>query len=233
MTARPTMATRVGPPTAGGRWSIVPLAESDATIRGHALGETLLERYGIVTRGSVQAEGVLGGFALAYKVLSGFEQQGRARRGYFIEKLGAAQFGTAGSVDRLRTFAPQDEAQERSRPVLALAATDPANPFGAALPWPQGEGHRPGRKAGALVAVVDGALAVYLERGGKTALTFTADEAALADAAGALSQLVRSRGVEKLTVEKIDGVFALGTPFGDALVAAGFVANPRGLRMRS
>ncbi|AZZ48017.1 ATP-dependent helicase [Rathayibacter rathayi] len=233
MTARPTMATRVGPPTAGGRWSIVPLAESDATVRGHALGETLLERYGIVTRGSVQAEGVLGGFALAYKVLSGFEQQGRARRGYFIEKLGAAQFGTAGSVDRLRTFAPQDEVQERSRPVLALAATDPANPFGAALPWPQGEGHRPGRKAGALVAVVDGALAVYLERGGKTALTFTSNDSALADAAGALSRLVRSRGVEKLTVEKIDGVFALGTPFGDALVAAGFVANPRGLRMRS
>ncbi|PPH32767.1 ATP-dependent helicase [Rathayibacter rathayi] len=233
MTARPTMATRVGPPTAGGRWSIVPLAESDATVRGHALGETLLERYGIVTRGSVQAEGVLGGFALAYKVLSGFEQQGRARRGYFIEKLGAAQFGTAGSVDRLRTFAPQDEVQERSRPVLALAATDPANPFGAALPWPQGEGHRPGRKAGALVAVVDGALAVYLERGGKTALTFTSNDSALADAAGALSRLVRSRGVEKLTVEKIDGVFALGTPFGDALVAAGFVANPRGLKMRS
>lgn len=81
--------------------------------------------------------------------------------------------------------------------------------------------------------MVDGALAVYLERGGKTALTFTRDESALADAAGALSQLVRSRGVEKLTVEKIDGVFALGTPFGDALVAAGFVANPRGLRMRS
>ncbi|MDY0913359.1 ATP-dependent helicase [Rathayibacter festucae] len=233
MTARPTMATRVGPPTAGGRWSIVPLAESDATIRGHALGETLLERYGIVTRGSVQAEGVLGGFALAYKVLSGFEQQGRARRGYFIEKLGAAQFGTAGSVDRLRTFAPQDEAQQRARPVFALAATDPANPFGAALPWPQGEGHRPGRKAGALVAVVDGELAVYLERGGKTALTFSADETVLADAAGALAQLVRSRGVEKLTVEKIDGVFALGTPFGDALTAAGFVANPRGLRLRA
>ncbi|ROQ15873.1 Lhr family ATP dependent helicase [Rathayibacter sp. PhB93] len=233
MTARPTMATRVGPPTAGGRWSIVPLAESDATIRGHALGETLLERYGIVTRGSVQAEGVLGGFALAYKVLSGFEQQGRARRGYFIEKLGAAQFGTAGSVDRLRTFAPQDEAQQRARPVFALAATDPANPFGAALPWPQGEGHRPGRKAGALVAVVDGELAVYLERGGKTALTFSSDETVLADAAGALAQLVRSRGVEKLTVEKIDGVFALGTPFGDALTAAGFVANPRGLRLRA
>ncbi|WP_153038893.1 DNA glycosylase AlkZ-like family protein, partial [Rathayibacter tanaceti] len=230
---RTTMATRIGPPTAGGRWSIVPLAESDPTIRGHALGETLLERYGIVTRGSVQAEGVLGGFALAYKVLSGFEQQGRARRGYFIEKLSAAQFGTAGSVDRLRTFAPQDEVQEKPRSVLALAATDPANPFGAALPWPQVEGHRPGRKAGALVAVVDGALAVYLERGGKTALTFTADETVLADAAGALAQLVRSRGVEKLTVEKIDGAFALGTPFGDALVAAGFVANPRGLRMRS
>lgn len=230
--ARPTMATRTGPPTAGGRWSIVPLAESDATVRGHALGETLLERYGVVTRGSVQAEGVLGGFALAYKVLSGFEQQGKARRGYFIEKLGAAQFGTAGSVDRMRAFVRQDD-EKRARPVLALAATDPANPFGAALPWPAGEGHRPGRKAGALVAIVDGELAVYLERGGKTALTFSADETVLADAAGALAQLVRGRGVEKLTVEKVDGVFSLGTPFGDALTAAGFVANPRGLRMRA
>ncbi|NQX11881.1 ATP-dependent helicase [Microbacteriaceae bacterium VKM Ac-2855] len=232
--ARPSMVTRTGPPTAGGRWSIVPLADTDATVRGHALGETLLERYGVVTRGAVQAEGVLGGFALAYKVLSGFEEQGKARRGYFIEKLGAAQFGTAGSVDRLRAFVrPDDGDERRARPVLALAATDPANPFGAALPWPPGEGHRPGRKAGALVAIVDGDLAVYLERGGKTALTFSDDETVLADAAGAFAQLVRGRGVEKLTVEKVDGAFSLGTPFGDALTAAGFVANPRGLRMRA
>ncbi|AJM77137.1 ATP-dependent helicase [Rathayibacter toxicus] len=231
--ARNAMATRTGPPTAGGRWSLVPLAESDPTIRAHALGESLLERYGILTRGSVQAEGVFGGFALAYKVLSGFEQQGRARRGYFIEKLGAAQFGTAGSVDRLRTFVSRDEMPERQRSAVALAATDPANPFGAALPWPQGTGHRPGRKAGALIALVDGTLAVYLERGGTTALTFTDDEGTLADAARALAQLVPSRRLDTLTVGKVDGVFALGTPFGDALVAAGFVPSPRGVRLRA
>lgn len=229
---RTTMATRIGPPTAGGRWSIVPLAESDPTIRGHALGETLLERYGIVTRGSVQAEGVLGGFALAYKVLSGFEQQGRARRGYFIEKLSAAQFGTAGSVDRLRTFAPQDEVQEKPRSVLALAATDPANPFGAALPWPQveatGPDARPVRSS------------PWSTAPSRCTSSAAARPPSPSPPTRPSSRMPRAHSrsscapeESKLTVEKIDGAFALGTPFGDALVAAGFVANPRGLRMRS
>ncbi|MET0932648.1 MAG: ATP-dependent helicase, partial [Mycetocola sp.] len=104
---RPSMSTRVAP-TLGGRWSILPLAEQDPTVRTAATAETLLERYGVVTRGSVMGEGVPGGFALTYRVLSTFEDTGRVRRGYFIDGLGAAQFATAGTVDRLRSFARTD-----------------------------------------------------------------------------------------------------------------------------
>jgi len=188
---RPSMPSRQGPPTVSGRWSIVPVADTSSTRRAHALGETLLERYGVVTRGAVMGENVLGGFALVYKTLSGFEEMGRCRRGYFVEGLGAAQFATAGTIDRMRGYVDQQERAERgdrSAPVaVTLAATDPANPYGAVLPWPalpEGTGHRPGRKAGGLVVLVDGQLVLYVERGGKSLLVFdpvTAD----ADAAGA------------------------------------------------
>jgi len=274
--ARPSMPSRGGPPTAGGRWSIVPLAETDATVRAAATAETLLERYGVVTRGSVATERVPGGFALAYKVLSGFEESGRARRGYFIETLGAAQFSTGGTVDRLRSFSRDPSLPAPAPAAIALAATDPANPYGAALPWPSsggddadgpadaaadggamtgaaaargsaaapataaastraptGTGHRPGRKAGALVVLVDGALVLYVERGGKTVLGFTDDEATLRVASGSLAALVRSGGVDRLAVEKANGAFVLGTALGDALQDAGFLATPRGLRLRA
>ena len=150
------MPVRTGPPETAGRWALLPERDSDPTRRAHARAEHLLERHGVVTRGAVVSERVVGGFAGVYKVLSAFEDTGRCRRGYFIEGLGAAQFGTAGAIDRLRTFTEPDRATSGTKPsVVALAATDPANPFGAALPWPDaGEeraGHRPGRKAGALV----------------------------------------------------------------------------------
>ncbi len=262
--ARPSMPSRGGPPTAGGRWSIVPLAETDATVRAAASAETLLERYGVVTRGSVATERVPGGFALAYKVLSGFEESGRARRGYFIETLGAAQFSTGGTVDRLRSFSRDPSLPSPAPTALALAATDPANPYGAALPWPSsggedsadapggsaggsgasaaedgatpaatGTGHRPGRKAGALVVLVDGALVLYVERGGKTVLAFSEDETTLRLAGDSLAALVRSGGVDKLAIEKANGAFVLGTPVGHALQDAGFLATPRGLRLRA
>jgi ATP-dependent Lhr-like helicase len=234
--ARPTAPTRTGPPTVAGRWSILPLPELDATVRAHAFAETMLDRYGVVTRGSVAAEGNPGGFALAYRVLSTFEESGRARRGYFVDGLGAAQFATRGTVDRLRSFV-LDATADPPLEAVTLAATDPANPYGAALPWPrvddQNSGHRPGRKAGALVVLVDGALALYIERGGKTVLTFTADEQCLAAVARALASVVHGRGVAGLTVETVDGSFVLGTALGTALIAAGFVATPRGLRLRS
>jgi len=233
-----------GPPTGGGRWSLLPLAEGDTTIRAKAMAESLLERHGVVTRGAVVSEGIRGGFALAYKVLSGFEETGRARRGYFVEGLGAAQFATSATVDRLRSFARDADAAP-ILDALTLAATDPASPFGAALPWPpapepepgtssapEKRGHRPGRKAGALVAMVDGALVLYVERGGKTVLTFSADEAVLRAAAGSLASTVRAR-LGKLRVERVDGEFSVGSPLGLLLVEAGFAPTPQGLRLRA
>jgi len=226
-----------GPPTGGGRWSLLPLAEGDTTIRAKALGELLLERHGVVTRGAVVSEGIRGGFALAYKVLSGFEETGRARRGYFVQGLGAAQFATTATVDRLRSFVRPHEEQP-PHVAITLAATDPANPYGAALPWPRDaeeldtkRGHRPGRKAGAMVVMVDGALTVYVERGGKTVLTFTDEPLALNAAANSLTATVRER-LGKLRIERIDGEFSIGTPLGIALAAAGFAATPQGLRLR-
>ena len=120
---------------------------------------------------------------------------------------------------------------------LALAATDPANPFGAALPWPpQESGHRPGRKAGAIVALVDGTLTLYVERGGKTLLTFTDDEELLAGGIEALGRVVREGALGRLTVEKADGASILGQDsevLRRAMESAGFVATPRGLRLRA
>ena len=253
--ARPSMPTRVGPPTVGGRWSLIPAAETDATLRGHFIGDQLLERYGVVTRGSVMNERLAGGFALAYKILSGFEETGRSRRGYFIETLGASQFSTGGTIDRLRTFAPDapetpgSPAGASASTAVTLAATDPANPYGAALNWPATSiaGHRPGRKAGALVVLVDGRLALYLERGGKTLLTFAPVDPAsdagdsessaaardLAAASVSLAASVTGGRVAKLTIEKADGVFPVGTPIGRALEAAGFVSSPQGMRLRA
>ncbi|WIB60045.1 ATP-dependent helicase [Curtobacterium sp. MCLR17_007] len=259
---RPTLPTQSGPPSVGGRWSLLPLAEADGTVRAAATAEQLLERYGVVTRGAVQVEGVRGGFAGVYRVLARFEESGRARRGYFIEGLGAAQFATSPTIDRLRTYArdlDDDERanQDRAREVLTLAATDPANPYGASLPWPtdaapepdtavppaasaappttegaKARGHRPGRKAGALVVLLDGELGVYVERGGKSVLTFTDDPADLTAAAASIAATVRS-GLGKLSVERVDGVFVLESPLGDALRAAGFAATPQGVRLRA
>ncbi|MFB2583187.1 ATP-dependent helicase [Herbiconiux sp. P15] len=237
--ARATMQTRVGPPTAGGRWSMLPEPVADPTLRAHATAEMLLDRYGIVTRGSVVSERVPGGFALVYRVLSQFEESGRCRRGYFVETLGAAQFATGGTVDRLRGFSPDAvgrEGRERQFEAITLAATDPANPYGAALGWPTIEdstGHKPGRKAGALVCLVDGDLVLYLERGGKSALAFTDDQEQIAAAARSVAGAVTTGRVDRLAVERVNGDFVLGTPVGTALETAGFTGTPRGLRLRA
>jgi ATP-dependent Lhr-like helicase len=253
----PQLPSRTGPPTAAGRWSLLPELEQDPTRRAHASAEALLERHGVVIRGAVASERVPGGFAGVYKVLSAFEDSGRCRRGYFVAGLGAAQFGAPGAVDRLRSFShdlsPDDapdlpgagppELGEQRAP-LALAATDPANPYGAALPWPDGRadpggeaavGHRPGRKAGALVVLVDGGLAVYVERGGRTLLTFTDDVEVLTSAAAELVAAVRRGALGRLTVERADGEHILGRqdPLRKALETAGFVVTPRGLRLRA
>ena len=215
---------------------MLPPREPDPTRRAAAIAETLLDRYGVVTRGAVAAERVDGGFASAYRVLSAFEDSGRCRRGYVVEGLGAAQFAAPGAVDRLRGMA----SDRRDRlPALVLAATDPANPYGAALPWPgrpspvDGPGHRPGRKAGALVVLVDGELVVYVERGGRTLLSFAESAPALQPAADALALAVHAGQLGKLQVERADGGSVLATPLAQALSAAGFHATPRGLRLRA
>jgi ATP-dependent Lhr-like helicase len=229
--ARPTLPTQAGPPSVAGRWSLLPVAQDDTTVRAKATAEMLLDRHGVITRGAVVSEGIRGGFALMYKVLSRFEETGRARRGYFIDGLGGAQFATGATVDRLRNFIRDPDTT--AEPVaLTLAATDPANPYGAALGWPQTTGHRPGRKAGAMVVMVDGFLVLYIERGGKTVLTFSEEQPILAAAASSLAATVR-RGLGKLRVELVDGEFSIGTPLGTALADAGFAATPQGLRLRT
>ncbi len=241
-TGRPAVPVRGGPPTVAGRWSLLPAREADPTVRAHARAEVLLERHGVLTRGAVVAEGIPGGFAAAYRVLSGFEEAGRVRRGYFVEGLGAAQFGLTGAVDRLRASTRPPGEPEEATPArtLVLAAADPANPYGAALPWPSrpadaATGHRPGRKAGALVVLVDGGLTLYVERGGRSLLSWTENPSRLQAAADALALAVREGALGKLTVERADGegVLSAGHPLADALAAAGFHATPRGLRIRS
>ncbi|MFQ3557243.1 ATP-dependent helicase [Streptomyces gramineus] len=353
LTAAARTASRTGPPTVAGRWSLLPEREPDTTVRAHALARTLLDRHGVVTRGAVAAEGVEGGFSAVYRILSVFEESGQARRGYVVEGLGAAQFAMDGAVDRLRAVsnardrgdtlpgtasadgAPAGAARfaqggplasagfggsggsggetplgpfdESDLPVLdgdftwpqdppaapgdyvsprdlaptdpfaapgyggprggspanpyaygnhrtrtpaapdpravVLAAADPANAYGAALPWPEpptGAGHKPGRKAGSLVVLVDGELTLYMERGGKTLLAWPAapdtdagDDPRLRTAAEALAAAARAGSLGTVTVERINGATALTSPLGALLEGAGFVANPRGLRLRA
>jgi ATP-dependent Lhr-like helicase len=249
------MPNRSGPPSGVGRWSLLPARSADGTRRAHALAETLLDRHGILTRGAVLAERAPGGFAGVYRVLKAFEDSGRCRRGYFVESLGAAQFALPGAVDRMRAMAsattddqpptgplayPGGAPGRRSTgpSAIVLSAADPANPYGAALPWPErtvdgAAGHRPGRKAGALVVLVDGALVLYVERGGRSLLSWTDDTALLAPAVDALALAVRDGSLGKLAVERADGEFVLTTPLGLALEAAGFRPTPRGLRLRA
>ena len=233
---------RSADPTVAGRWSAVAAAEPDSTLRTHYQAELLMNRHGVVTRGAVAAEGVPGGFATLYKVLSTFEEAGRCQRGYFVESLGGAQFAVASTVDLLRSYLDGIDPERRENRAVVLAAADPANPYGAALPWPtaseegRGPAARPGRKAGALVVLVDGQLAWFAERGGRSLLTFTDDPGANHAAAAALADLVTTRRIASILVERVDGMPALhpgrSGPAVDALTDAGFSRTPRGLRLR-
>ncbi|OKJ00962.1 ATP-dependent helicase [Kitasatospora sp. CB01950] len=234
--ARPS--SRSGPPTAAGRWSLLPSFGGDPTVRAAAQAQALLDRHGILTRGTVAAERVPGGFAGVYRVLAAFEERGKARRGYFVEGLGGAQFAMEGAADRLRSVnsrlertngdwsatSPADAPQ-----AVVLAAADPANAYGAALSWPEPPedttgAHRPARKAGSLVALVDGELVLYLERGGKSLLTWSTEGPALTAALAALTK--------PLTIERINGHPALTSPLGPHLETAGFHPTPKGYRIR-
>ncbi len=226
----PAFPSRLGPPAGQGRWSLIREQQIDPTRRAHSVANQLLERHGIVTRGTVVAERVPGGFAGIYPVLKAMEESGRCRRGYFVEGLGGAQFALAGAVDRMRAMSDADD----EAATQVLAATDPASPYGAALAWPEREGtHRPGRKAGALVVLVAGRLALYVEKGGRSLLSYSDDPAVMQPAIDALVLTAREGMLGRLTVQKADGEAVEDTQFGRALLDAGFRLTSRGLRLRA
>ncbi len=228
----PRPGVRTTPPITAGRWSRVPRG-SDARTRERYAADLFaqLDRYGVLTRGSVQAEDAEGGFGAAYRALSTLEESGQCRRGYFVEGLGAAQFAVPGAIDRLRDH--QRDPDLENPAAVVLAAADPANAYGAALPWPEREGHRPGRKAGALVILVDGFLVLYVERGGRTLLSFTGDERMLAPAVTALAGAVTSGRLGRVTIERADGVQIFAAErLTRLLEAAGFRMTPQGMRLR-
>jgi ATP-dependent Lhr-like helicase len=227
---RPGRLRRTGPPAGAGRWSLVahllqPVPSS--TEVSHARALQLLERHGVLAREAALGEGVPGGFAAVYGVLKVMEESGKVRRGYFVSGLGAAQFAFPGAVDRLRDLR---DVQEPGI-ALALAATDPAQPFGMALPWPDGPG-RPARTAGAYVILQDGELAAFLERGARSLLTFPAAERddAWVDALVSLAKEARVRRIE---LQRIDGVPSGESRWAPRLREAGFAEGYRGLVLRA
>lgn len=238
----------------------------DPTVAALARADLLLDRYGVLTRGCLQSEDSPGGFSQLYRIYSEAEDRALVRRGYFIEGLGAAQFAAPATVDALRSAADRlgsrDEQLRRTATeevfgtftVTLLAATDPANPYGAALAWPELPKlsdasaplrHRPARKAGACMVLVDGAPVLYLERGAKTLLIFTTDPVLLEAAAPAIARMMDSGGMDKISIEKVNDVELLnGSPTFDqngedpvqtlrrALQHQGFYTTVRGLSMR-
>jgi ATP-dependent Lhr-like helicase len=222
---RPGRLARLGPPAGSGRWSLVaPLLtpRPSTTEAAHARALQLLERYGVLTREAALGEGLEGGFAGVYPVLKALEERGRVRRGYFVAGLGAAQFALPGAVDRLRSH------REAGDTTHVLAATDPAQPYGAALPWPESAG-RPARAAGAHVVLIDGELAAYLERGGHSLVTFDVD-----GWASALHQLVERGRYRSLEIRKVNGEPAREVEdAAEQLRRAGFVDGYKGLVYRA
>ena len=211
-----------------GRWFRVFEPPASPTLRAHATAQALLRRHGVLTRGAAAAERVSGGFAAVYRVMAAMEDAGQVQRGYFVEGLGVAQFAGSAAVDRLRTL------DDRAGQVLALAATDPANPYGAALSWPATpDTHRPGRKAGATVVLDGDGLALFAERGGKSLITWcdVADGRA-PPAVTALVAAVRSGHRPPLHIQQVDGVPVHTSPWRDVLTDGGLVLTPRGLRLR-
>jgi ATP-dependent Lhr-like helicase len=215
-----------------GRWSLTGAlfaVEPEPGERRRTLAELLLERYGIVTREQVLAEGIAGGFSILYDALGQLETLGVCRRGYFIEGLGGAQFALPGAVERLRSQRADDAA-----PPLVLAATDPAQPYGAALPWPRrdDEARRPQRVAGAYVVLAGAEPVVYVERGGKGISTLCeAGDPRLYPALEALAAFVTAGRGRKLSLERVDGEPVVGSRWEPMLVELGFRAGPRKLTL--
>ena len=235
---RPFRSRRIGPPGSEGRWSLLPSPAGTATERAAALAQTLLARHGVVTREAVHAEEIAGGFSAVYPVLKAMEDAGRARRGYFVAGLGGAQFAVPGAEERLRSF--REPAQEPL--TLMLAATDPANPYGATLPWPLREGDgdatsRAQRAAGAQVVLHDGRLLAWLGRGEHHLHAFLpAEEPSRSQSARALAAALAAQVDEgrrkALLIARVDGVEVALSPLAPELRAAGFIPGIKGYLKR-
>jgi ATP-dependent Lhr-like helicase len=205
-----------------GRWSRTEGLFAGTPDR-RALAELLLERQGIVTRDGVRGEGIPGGYSAVYSELKDLETIGGCRRGYFVEGLGGAQFALPGAVERLRELRSDADPEP-----LVLAAADPAQPYGAALPWPKRAGARAARVAGAQVVLLGGEAALFVERGGRTIVPLREpDEEWLRPAIEALVAHVRGGGGKRLAVERFDGRPVTETEIMPLLVEAGFLAGPR------
>ncbi len=240
---RPNMRSlsRTGPAAGTGRWSLTSALREPAVTSTEASANKaaqLLERYGVVTREMALAEGAVGGFAGVYPVLKEMEERGQVRRGYFVEGLGAAQFALAGAVDRLRDYRdsgegfvePDDEPSLDSR-WLTLSAGDPAQPYGAALPWPETDG-RPSRSTGAYVISSDGHPVAFVERGGRSLVVF---EPGTSDFGwvSSLTALVSSGRIRGLEIRTVNSAPTGESPeIRDALIAGGFKTGYRGPTFR-
>jgi ATP-dependent Lhr-like helicase len=185
--------------------------------RALAVANNLLDRFGIVTRDIVLAEGTPGGFSGLYAAFSSLEDVGSVRRGYFIEGMGGAQFALPGAVERLRRPEPA---------TIVLSAVDPANPYGASVPWPSSEG-KAERRSGASVCLVDGRPAAWLDSSGRRIVTFGVEDAVVVDAIHRLAS-VRSR----VQIATIDGAEVLDHALGPELINAGFTSGYKGLALR-
>jgi ATP-dependent Lhr-like helicase len=216
-------------PAVQGRWSLTGAlfgADDDPVARRRTQAELLLERYGIVTREQVLAEGIPGGFSSLYDSLSALETIGVARRGYFVEGLGGAQFALPGAVERLRAQRDDDAA-----PPLVLAATDPAQPYGSVLKWPDSP-RRPARQAGAYVVSAGAEPVLFVERGGKgLQVLVDADDPRIEPSLAALAETVQRGRIKRLALEKIDGEPVVGSAYEERLIDLGFRAGPRKLTL--
>jgi len=213
-----------------GRWSSAARLFAGEPDR-RALAELLLERQGIVTRDSVRGEGIAGGYGAVYAELRALETLGTCRRGYFVEGLGGAQFALGGAVERLRELRPREDDEPEP---LVLAAADPAQPYGAALPWPKRAGARAARVAGAHVVLLGGRAALFVERGGRSLVPLRdPDPEWLRVALAALVAHVKRGGARRLAVERFDGEPVVDSPAMPLLVEAGFLAGPRRAVLRA
>lgn len=226
------------PPSLVGRWSLVaqPAVPPNSDAVGTLWAVEMLERYGVVTRGSVSLEAFPGGFSQAYNLYREFELSGTCRRGYFIQGLGGAQFAIPGAVDQLRTTGEDQQQDQETHYAVTLASTDPANPFGASLSWPDNLGAGTAiakRNPGAMVSIVDGSPLIYLERGGRTALVKEdADQEVMEAACQSLVATARRAPLATFTIERINGLSPRESKWWPVLLAAGFSEVPRGATLR-